>query len=825
MKAIQKVLYFFVSIFILFSTIALATPTPAENPLEENEEDTEHEDLIGQIESTDDLGPLQCMQVRELDAQKIKGLLERDFNVFVDKDSEEAFDKWFLFYLYAYLKVMNPTLEGNHYIHKTTENGPELVRKEGHHLYFTENAEKELITTNFSQALENFQSAQVRGEETPSRELKLSFKNTLFEQLNMKLMTREQLASYIERNYGISLTAQEDDREHDYTDFSHREANLVLKQLSDLPKAVVKRLGLKNFVRLQHGQKLKSHKNPDSFVLAQYEPSQEKITMTDLAFADSAEQRTLFHEMGHALWKNLDNQEKEAFLNLSWEKKGDNYTKKAGSDFVSEYASTDSEEDFAEHFAEFVFNSKKLERDTPEKFDYFKKIFFPRTVYTEVAANNAKTLIPSTCSDITPPTIKGEHGKFLKVALAMVNEETNTAEFEVMLSGILDNVSGVKYICLTLTDDAAQTSSPFSFALTEEDCIDAATGTYKKNCSIDLNGIFPGDYSASSMYARDKAGNARYRSLARDENLSFHLPGKKKLQEESVGKKVRWTAYESVAQEGTATLHRLKSRENQEKIRINEQSGAFGRQYFSMKIPIEDYDRLGRIALTWYHEESENYNFHYIRKSDLTLYEDPKTKQKYAYFNIHFPSEFLREVVSLSNIGLQYNETEEYQTQRLDIGIEKNLPNTRIQLETGLPGSVPQIRANEIKVEQDVRDETKKKMIIKVPVTHIEEENGASVYVRVRGPGGKEMGGRSARPLETNGKTRIYQVEIEIPQFSEGGEYQVEEVEVDESFESRDGSRSDNEGIGVHYPTLKNRANLLERQIERAIEVKPLEIN
>jgi len=85
-----------------------------------------------------------------------EGLLQElgKFNVHLATDSK-PFEKGFLFYLYAYFSVLNPKNENPIYIHRTDEEGSQLVRKKKEeketHLFFSKNAGDQIITKQFEE--------------------------------------------------------------------------------------------------------------------------------------------------------------------------------------------------------------------------------------------------------------------------------------------------------------------------------------------------------------------------------------------------------------------------------------------------------------------------------------------------------------------------------------------------------------------------------------------------------------------------------------------------------------------------------------------------
>lgn len=46
-----------------------------------------------------------------------------------------------------------------------------------------------------------------------------------------------------------------------------------------------------------------------------------------------------------------------------------------GDNFISEYAKTNTREDFAEHFAEYIIDPENLKKRAPVKYEYFEKLF------------------------------------------------------------------------------------------------------------------------------------------------------------------------------------------------------------------------------------------------------------------------------------------------------------------------------------------------------------------------------------------------------------------------------------------------------------------
>lgn len=104
----------------------------------------------------------------------------------------------------------------------------------------------------------------------------------------------------------------------------------------------------------------------------------------DLAeYATITPEAIFVHELGHMADYNgrhrkLANKDDTDFKGISWRRVPVLNVKRPESQgtFVSDYASTQPAEDFAESIAAYVFHPKQLQKASPEKYDYIKKYVF-----------------------------------------------------------------------------------------------------------------------------------------------------------------------------------------------------------------------------------------------------------------------------------------------------------------------------------------------------------------------------------------------------------------------------------------------------------------
>src|SRR5690606_13983111 len=118
---------------------------------------------------------------------------------------------------------------------------------------------------------------------------------------------------------------------------------------------------------------------------------------------------TLLHEMAHALWSGLNEPLKRSFSNISWNDQMGRWSPKLQNSkgFISNYAMTSPEEDFAESFSAFIHQPEKLRAEADKKYQWFRSNLFLDTEYFSFVHDSAKVYVPSEKPDVKKPWLLG----------------------------------------------------------------------------------------------------------------------------------------------------------------------------------------------------------------------------------------------------------------------------------------------------------------------------------------------------------------------------------------------------------------------------------
>lgn len=110
------------------------------------------------------------------------------------------------------------------------------------------------------------------------------------------------------------------------------------------------------------------------------------IMYPDMVSLDVEYQRyTMVHEIGHVIGAHLRLDTSPEWVAYSWklDRQNNRVLRKTEENFVSAYARQDFFEDFAESFAAFRFNPKKLLNKAPGKFNFIKERIFKGLDYLQ----------------------------------------------------------------------------------------------------------------------------------------------------------------------------------------------------------------------------------------------------------------------------------------------------------------------------------------------------------------------------------------------------------------------------------------------------------
>ena len=390
------------------------------------------------------------MNLTPLNREEIIATLKEDFNMSIGTDSPSLFSKHFLAYLYRYFEMMFPkkTSFPSLYLHALSKDNPQLVDIEGNHMYFSKNAGDKIINKTIREFVDDYCESQNPPEETT---LTFEYNNDFYDQLNRALLTNQDIATFIKTHMGITLEVDETDPLYKDTQaFTREELLMLLAQILDMPFHLKDNL-LKRILRMRPDYKYNMMKEDGHELYGLYDPDTQTIQITDLAFASNpyAQKQgnyggaTILHEMAHALWYGLAPVARQEYENLFWDG-NTNFM----DEFISVYASTNIEEDFAELMTFYMDNSERLKHTTPGKFHWLKQHIFRNVEYFTDSTDNIRTLVTSESEDISPPYFLNspEESVILSVEKISSDEIALTAEIE----GLFDNISGIKQIHIFL---------------------------------------------------------------------------------------------------------------------------------------------------------------------------------------------------------------------------------------------------------------------------------------------------------------------------------------------------------------------------------------
>ena len=495
------------------------------------------------------LGSLTLLDLAFLSREEIISKLETDFNISIGTDDSALFNRYFLAYIYSYFEMMfpQPFTSAPLYLHALSGTSPQLVSRDGNNLYFSKNAGDRIINNTFGKFL--FDEFSQITELPDEMIVTFEYSNELYDQLNRVVLTNQNIEDFIQTQMGITLKVEATDPLYKNTQpFVREELLILLKQILDMPFHLRDNMALKRIIRMRPDYQPPGAKNP---VKADYNPNTQTIRLMDPTFdsldGNSRGEKTILHEMAHALWLNLSTSlwyslslsvQKE-YAKLSW--RGGI---KISDEFISDYSAEDIVEDFAEHVAFYIDNSEKLQKETPGKFQWLKKYIFFNVEYFTDSTSSVKVFVPSELEDSEPPYFVNSPGESVKffVQGILSDEVRLTAEIE----GLFDDISGVESISITLKfkDD---TLFIRAYSINKNlchspnprrDCVITdknRPGWYVIQKKIDRDTIYPGFYTIQNINVYDYAGNSKtFRSQLENEiegksrKETVLLPGKRK---------------------------------------------------------------------------------------------------------------------------------------------------------------------------------------------------------------------------------------------------------------------------------------------------------
>ncbi|MBL7713882.1 MAG: hypothetical protein JNL01_00355 [Bdellovibrionales bacterium] len=468
-------------------------------------------------------GPIDPIQYGRADLIRA---LANEFDVHLDPDDPVLFNEDLLLYLYSYFGTVLP--EGAPFYLKSMGKDS-MIRTlaqphpgKGTDISFSTTASRDLENGKLREARE----ALAKNSEAAKADrikITIDYSNSLFDALNRELLNRDRLLKILKNNFGIDARAPAS--LEDSTEFSATELNLILKQLQDLPPAIVKNMKsrLTSMVRMKPGISIQGL--PDA--AACYVPESNRIIATDQAFGPEGSlmgEDNLLHEMGHALWYSLPPEMQKSYTDLSWS--ADRKQRTTG-DFLTQYSKNNPSEDFADHFAAYVGDDPLLKSKVSRKWKWIHENLFPNVEYFNAAHKNAKVMVESPCPDTKPPEFIQPSGQAKdladwwfgsNVSYSCRPLDENYVELQVEVRNLKDDLSGLKNIYLSFS----RADGMGCFAnLGKENCVDPASGTYRLQKVLKRSEIAKGRHKVSAFMVRDETGNTKDFPTGRFETIDL----------------------------------------------------------------------------------------------------------------------------------------------------------------------------------------------------------------------------------------------------------------------------------------------------------------
>lgn len=394
------------------------------------------------------------LQEIKLSREYLVQILESEFNIHISEENGgyEYFDQTFLSFLYTYfqtisyfsdvpltLKVFYPKERETYTLVKLDKSTNERT------LFFSEISKHTTPDATF-EVYQKF--LKTKGAYfTYNDHAEFTYSNTLFSQLNDIFLSRTVAQNILLREYGISTSINSSEENYEMQEaLSGSALLLILKQFKDLPPSVMLLMKLERIVSMKQGYMFVNHRGEeDENIVARYNGSTQTIKIRHDAFFEMNAQKgegTVLHEIGHAVWEGMTTEQRNSYLNISWQYNGSKWVTRAGNtEFVSEYSITEPGEDFPEHFSNYLANSKLLFNRAPTKYKWLKESLFSNFEYVDIVAANLKHYIDSENPDTKAPWVENPSSEFLKIKILESTPTTVTIQSDAY--GLMDDVSGI----------------------------------------------------------------------------------------------------------------------------------------------------------------------------------------------------------------------------------------------------------------------------------------------------------------------------------------------------------------------------------------------
>jgi hypothetical protein len=630
------------------------------------------------------------------------------------------------------------------------------------HIYFAKNSVDLLLGIELEKVADEVCRPDWHGKKT----FEIVYTNTVLEQFLRHAGTKESLSEVIKNKTGLRLRGNPGESHYESEmDFRTEELVTLIKQLSDLPREVFSKMKLKRLSRYRYGADL-----PAENAAGMYVENEQVILLCDKAFMDNKEdiygEGTLLHEMGHAYWFGMGDDFRTKYIDISWIKKDSRWELKTerSSDFISDYAMTKPEEDFAEHFSGYVHQPEYLKKLAQVKHDFFHKTVFTDTTYFSTVAKNAKVYIESPVPDTKKPWLEKSLAESFSQSLRVLDLSTQASELTVVVNGAKDDISGIAPTLQTFQHEKNPKYRVF-LDLNPEIQSDGTT-TLKGSVKTDPNKLAAGLYMPTTFSLRDFAGNREYYDSKKLQGIQIH---------------------------GLLSVDESPKEEiDFRNIKLEEAPPIQGFPGVKLTLPVHYKESMESIHLNWEFPVLEGKTTHVCTFDERSMKKDipcvtqakPGSPiQLQLYFYKSYPSSLIK----LASFVINHKGTEENGKTRHSYIVPADIEAATSRIETGL-SKLEQLdlSVNEMKlaaVTQANSEGGDQNIAFSVPL--IKRDAGEfEIYVNVRSPSGMKMSA-----LVTESFKKKYEIQniqgvdylnfhLPLKKNPEEGEYIVESFEL-----------------------------------------------
>lgn len=686
--------------------------------------------------------------------------------------------------------------------HFTDYVGPKKVwslpLSDGKHIYFAKNAVDLLLGIE----LQKIADEVCRPEWTGRKTFTVTYTNTVMEQFLRHAATKESLEKVLMKRTGWKLRSVPGEKHYEEEqEFRTEELVTLVKQLMDIPADVFKKMKIKKVTRWRYGAAM-----PIKTAKAIYYVQEQKLQFSDAALMDNGTdiygEGTILHEMGHAFWYGVSESTKDKFTGISWVKQNNKWERLSGTSdgFITDYAMTSPEEDFAEHFSAYMHQPELLERRASRKKGYFEDEVFTDASFFSTVAENAKVKIDSPNPDTKDPWLLTELTSSFKAVATPRNDGSKITDVSLVIDNAMDDISGIS-------------PSLHSFVHKENDqyrIIIKLTPEIQSDSTYRLIGSFvtdpgklaPGYYQSSTFGLEDMAGNTKFYDpkgipdLYIDGNLSVETRKRLEL---------------DVAQ-----------------IKLEPAPVKNGYHGVITSLPIAMQEDFNTIHLTWEFSALEGKTVHVCKKKKFMDYEVPclltgKTGENIKILS-YFHKQYPRSAVKLANIYIEHKGTSQSAKSSDDYIIPQGLPNASTTVDSGAKElSLIDLEVNQMKLQALTRendDGGDQNIQVTVP---IQNSDSGKFYImsKVRSPTGKGILGIVTERMQKDyeviqlGEQKFIKFTIPLRKNPEDGVYILESFEVRTEYE-----RPFNPSLPLDQNKLTvKKIKLLERGIRRTFTI------